>query len=563
MDQRRHFLPWSFILIRISRLVDYALTIALSIASGADAIFSFLPYGWQVFKIWFAVAGLLGLIILNLRGAKESVVPLVPIFLLFLVTHIIVISYAFIVHFFDLHTVISHTIQDVQGTRLELGFFGMFLLVLRAYSMGAGTYTGIEAVSNGIPILREPKVKTAKKTMFYMSASLAFTAFGLMLGYLFYQVHYQPGKTLNAVLLGHIVSGWDPRIGYAFVLVTLISEGVLLFAAAQTGFLDGPRVLSNMAIDRWAPSNFSLLSERFVSQNGIILMGCASLLLMIFSKGSVKFLVVLYSINVFITFLLSQLGMARHWWKERKREKKWKTKIMVNGLGLILTAFILISVAVIKFNDGGWITIIITGSLVLAAVLIKRFYYKTRRMLLELGRLIYAAHHSAPARESFSASQPLNFDAKARTAVILVNGFNGMGLHTLFNVTKLFKDSFKNFFFIQAGVVDAGNFKGISEVDGLKKHVNEELDKYVDFTRRQGFYSEGFSVIGTDVSQELCYLADELFRKYPQCVFFGGQIIFPEETLMTKLFYNHVTFSIQRRLHHQGIPFVIMPIRVE
>ena len=150
----------------------------------------------------------------------------------------------------------------------------------------------------------------------------------------------------------------------------------MLFAAAQTGFLDGPRVLSNMAIDRWAPSNFSLLSERFVSQNGIILMGCASLLLMIFSKGSVKFLVVLYSINVFITFLLSQLGMARHWWKERKREKKWKTKIMVNGLGLILTAFILISVAVIKFNDGGWITIIITGSLVLAAVLIKRFIIK-------------------------------------------------------------------------------------------------------------------------------------------------------------------------------------------
>ena len=166
--------------------MDYALTIALSIASGAEMPFlAFFLMAGRFFKIWFAVAGLLGLIILNLRGAKESVVPLVPIFLLFLVTHIIVISYAFIVHFFDLHTVISHTIQDVQGTRLELGFFGMFLLVLRAYSMGAGTYTGIEAVSNGIPILREPKVKTAKKTMFYMSASLAFTAFGLMLGYLF------------------------------------------------------------------------------------------------------------------------------------------------------------------------------------------------------------------------------------------------------------------------------------------------------------------------------------------------------------------------------------------
>ena len=118
--------------------------------------------------------------------------------------------------------------------------------------MGAGTFTGIEAVSNGIPVLREPKVRTAKHTMRYMAFSLAFIVLGLMLAYLFYGVSIQPGKTLNAILFEQATKGW--KAGYIFVLVALISEATLLFVAAQTGFLDGPRVLSNMATDRWFPT---------------------------------------------------------------------------------------------------------------------------------------------------------------------------------------------------------------------------------------------------------------------------------------------------------------------
>jgi len=544
-------------------LVDYVLTITLSIASGADAIFSFFPYSWQPFKIWFAVIGILILVILNLRGVKESVLLLVPIFILFIVTHVIAIGYTFIVHFFNLNTVILNTVQDVKSAHTQLGSLGMLLLVLRAYSMGAGTYTGIEAVSNGIPMLREPKVKTAKKAMLYMALSLAFMVFGLMVGYVLYRVQYVQGKTLNAVFLEHVVSGWNPHAGYLFLLITLISEGVLLFVAAQTGFLDGPRVLSNMAVDRWVPAQFALLSERFTAKNGVILMGVAALAIMIFTGGSVTFLVVLYSINVFITFFLSQLGMTRHWWNERKVEKKWKSRIFINGSGLVLTTFILSSVLVIKFHVGGWITIVITGTVVIGSMLVKRFYYKTRMMLLSLDKLAHVAHNEAFVAGGCPENKALCFNAEGRIAVIMVNGFNGMGLHTLFNVLRIFKGGFKNFFFIEAGIVDAGNFKGISEVESLKEHVKLELDKYVGFMRKHGFYAEGFSVVGTDAVHELDGLAQDLFRKYPQSIFFGGQIVFPEETFMTKLFYNHSTFAIQRRLHQQGIPFFIMPIRVK
>jgi len=540
-------------------LIDYVLTIALSISSGSDAIFSFLPAYLLPYKLTFALAGVLFLTMLNLRGIKESVVPLVPIFLTFLITHAVVIIYSLVTHLADFSGVVSTTVADVRNTQAELGTFAMIVLILRAYSMGAGTYTGIEAVSNGIPILREPKVETAKRTMRYMAISLAVLVLGLMIGYLLFQVHHQPGKTLNAILIENVVSGWG-KSGYVFLLITLISEAVLLFVAAQTGFLDGPRVLSNMAKDRWFPSQFAMLSERFVTQNGILMMGLAATFLVFFSRGSVKFLVVLYSINVFITFCLSQLGMVRHWWKYRATAKGWIKKIFINGVGLVLTSFILISVSVIKFNEGGWITIFITGILVIISLLIRRHYRNTILLLKRLDTLKVSAELSL---NQGATSAPLKPDTRAKTAVIMVSGYNGLGLHTLFNVLRLFKDNFKNILFVEAGVIDSGNFKGTEELERLKEHVEEDLNRYVDFMKAQGFYSESFYKLGIDKIDDLCDIAAEIIKKYPNAVFFGGQLVFPKETFLTRLLHNQTTFAVQRQLYHQGVPFLIMPIRVE
>src|SRR5262249_40924366 len=162
------------------------------------------------------------------------------------------------------------------------------------------------------------KEQTARRTMRYMAFSLAFTVFGLMVGYLLY--HVQPPaegeapKTLNAVLFESMTAQWPAAWATWFVRITLIAEAARLFIAAQTGFIDGPRVLSNMALDRWFPTRFGMLSDRFVTQNGILLMGAAATIMMLMTGGSVRQLVVLYSINVFITFVLSQLGMTKHWW---------------------------------------------------------------------------------------------------------------------------------------------------------------------------------------------------------------------------------------------------------
>ncbi|MCX5697459.1 MAG: APC family permease [Candidatus Omnitrophica bacterium] len=540
-------------------LIDYVLTVTVSIASGADAIFSFLPAQWYPYRLDFAILIVFTLIYLNMRGVKESVLPLVPIFLTFLVTHFFIICFAFFRHAPHLGEIGIAAKSDIHSAVSQVGFFGVFFLIMRSYSMGAGTFTGIEAVSNGIPVLREPKVQTAKRTMRYMAISLSFVVMGLMIAYIFYGIGPQHGKTLNAILLERIAGGWG-RFGFFLILITLISEATLLFVAAQTGFLDGPRVLANMAQDRWFPARFSSLSDRLVIQKGILIMGLLSALLMFLTHASVRFLVILYSINVFITFVLSQLGMVRHWWIARGKVKKWVRKITINGVGLLLCSFILISMIVMKFNEGGWITLFITAILVLLAVLTKRHYHKIAKQLHRLNSLAVAVQLQESAAQGLKEAPP--FEPQAKTAVLLVNGFNGMGLHTLFGVIRLFGNVFKNFVFMEVGMVDAGNFKGVQEMENLESQVDKDLNRYVNFMKQQGYHAEGISVIGVDVVDQISQITPRILERFPNSVFFGGQLVFEKDSLFSPLFHNYTVFTLQKRLYRQGIPFVILPIRV-
>jgi hypothetical protein len=351
----------------------------------------------------------------------------------------------------------------------------------------------------------------------------------------------------------------------SFVLITLVSEAALLFVAAQTGFLDGPRVLSNMALDRWFPTKFAMLSDRLVTQKGILLMGGAALSTMVLTGGSVKYLVVLYSINVFITFFLSQLGMVRHWWQVRGKEDHWEKKLFINGIGLTLTFFILISVIVLKFHEGGWITILLTGSLIGMALLTKRHYRNTFKLLHRLDELVAVAESTCPIDPEATRTEQertVKYDPKEKTAVLLVNGFNGLGLHTLFGVIRLFGGTFRNFVFIQVGVVDAGNFKGAEEVALMKEHVQQDLDRYVRYMRCHGYYASGFSSFGTDVVDEVENIMPKILERFPNAILFGGQLVFPKTTLLSNLFHNYTIFAVQRRFYSLGIPLVVLPIRV-
>lgn len=545
---------------------DYILTIAISVASGADAMFSMLPPEWQ--KIWelkFSLGIVVFLTMLNLRGVKESVVLWVPVFFVFVATYTFGIIWAVTSHFGQLPDIAHGVVNDARADCAEVGFFGFVALILRAYSLGAGTYTGIEAVSNGLNALREPRVQTGKRTMVYMGASLSFVVGGLLLAYLLYHVEHVEGKTLNAVLFEAITAGWPGWLAQGFVVAAMASSAALLFIAAQTGFFGGPRVLANMAVDRWMPTRFATLSDRLVTQNGVLLMGLAAFLVLwatsFFSEGSlVNTLVVLYSINVFITFSLSQLGMVRHWWIERQKEAQWKRKMFINGFGLLLTSGILISLCVVKFFEGGWATLFVTGLFIALSFWVRSHYRRTQKKLHRLSELVAAA--LADDALTMVEKAPPKCDPNARTAVFLVNGFNGLGLHTLLAVVRMFPKVYHNFIFVQVGVLDAGNFKGAAEVENLREYSRTEVERYVSYISRRGFYAEAHYALGTDIVDEAAKLCDRIAEKYPQSQFFAGQLVFKDESMVTRWLHNHTVFELQRRLYQNGRPMLILPIQV-
>ena len=431
--------------------------------------------------------------------------------------------------------------------------------------MGAGTYTGIEAVSNGMPILREPKVLTARKTMRLMAGSLSFMVLGLMICYMLFNVQLDTHKTLNAVLLENLTSGWGHIWSTSFVLITLISEAALLFVAAQTGFIDGPRIMANMAVDHWFPKRFAALSDRLVSMNGVLLLGVVSMVIMYLSKGSVALLVVLYSINVFITFTISQLGMVRHWWDVRRQQTRWKRKLLINSIGLVLTSFILISVTILKFKAGGWITLIITGFLIFLAILTKRHYYKIALKLQKLRVKAIQDVQNVISQQPSSGrdTEKFCFKKEGKTAIILVSGFGGTGLYTLLRILENFSGIFSNIIFIRVGVINTKIYRGKEEFVHFKELVKEDGKKYVAIANIFGLYGKRIWTIGTDPVNEVYRIVKRLRPRFTGATFFGGQLVFSKTFYLSRLLHNHTIFSIQKRFFKFGIPIVIFPIRIE
>ncbi|MGH9365542.1 MAG: APC family permease [Thermoanaerobaculia bacterium] len=539
-------------------IVDYVLTISISVASGCDQIFSLLPAGWHAHKFKFEVLVTVVLIMLNLRGAKESISVLVPIFLLFVGTHVFLILMTLATHALQLPVVFGEATRDAGTAAAGMGWLPLLLIMARAYSLGGGTYTGIEAVSNSVQVLREPRVANAKRTMLYMAVSLAFTASGIIVGYLLVGARPHATKTMNAVYAQAVFGEWmigGIQIGSVLVILTLVSAGALLFVAAQTGFVAGPRVLASMAIDSWVPRRFAQLSDRLVTNNGIYMMGVAAGATLFYTRGAVSKLVVMYSINVFLTFSLTLLGMVRHWLHHRG-DRQWRRNLLLHLTGLVLCVVILIVTVFEKFEEGGWMTVIVTASFVTLAFLIRRHYGRVRNELRRLDDTLL----QIPVREHAPVDTAMPRDEAV--AVMLVNGFTGMGIHTVLSVQNLFPRHFKNYLFVSVGVIDSQNFKGVEEIEALKNQTVEDLEKYVAFARRLGFRSDYRFAIGTEAVETVIGLCEKVRDEHPRSLFFLGQLVFESDRFYYKILHNETAFAIQRRLQFAGLQAVVLPIRV-
>lgn len=534
-------------------IVDFVLTIAISIASGADAIFSFFPLLLK-YKLIAEVGVIVLLILINLRGIKESILILLPIFLGFVVVHTILIIYGVYLQSSVLTKVVVNTHQTTMHLSQQFGWFFVMALFLRSYSLGSGTYTGIEAVSNNVNRLAEPKVKTGKWTMLYMAVSLSFTAGGFLLLYLIWNVSPVPGHTLNAIVFQKIL-GTTPT-AHIVLFITLLLETCLLFVAANTGFLAGPNVLANMAIDKWVPTRFSHLSSRLVTQNGVILFGVAALIILLASQGHVAWLVVLYSMNVFLTFSISILGLCIYWWTHKKQASKyWLGRFTFSLFAFVITTAILILTLLSKFSQGGWVTIIITGAVIGLCQITRKYYDKIDNKLAATDILLNIHSDTKPIT-------PPPLDPSQPTAIILISEHRGVGVHTLLWVLRMFPNHFKNFIFISAGIVDVESFRGKEELVAMQREVTARLNYFVSYCQHRGLAASSYATYGTDITAQLTELAEKVGQKYINSIFFASKLTFEHDNWLTRILHNETAYTLQRRLHLHNLHLVILPMRI-
>lgn len=549
--------PYLGLIAGCALVLDYVLTIAISIAAGVEALASLLPLAFHPYKLWAEAFFIGTLIILNLRGLKEAIQILLPVFLGFVATHFVLIVYGIVAHSAYLPQLIPGTLNETNQLASNIGWIGVSGMLLLAYSQGGGTYTGLEAVSNNVNILAEPRVHTGKMTMFYMALSLAFTASGIILLYLLWDAKPVEGQTLNASTFRAIIdsigfgSAWLNKVTLTIVLAF---EAGLLFVAANTGFLGGPAVLSNMAADSWVPHKFRYLSTRLVTQNGILVLGVAALAILFWTRGSVTLLVVFYSVSVFLTFAISLFGLCLYWWQHRN-ESRWLRRFVLSLLGFVICTGILAVLLAEKFTEGAWAAIVIIAVIAGLCIYIRSHYHDTKNAI-HLVDQVFANQPFGPHTEAILPNP------QDQTAVFIVGSSRGGGLHALLWVQRMFPKHFKNFIFVNARTVDSHSYGGEGAVEQMRAEANATLKYFVDFCHSHGMASSAYLGFGTDVVDEVTRLCEEISKEYPNSIFFTSKLIFEQDNWFIRLLHNQAALAIQRRLHFESLQMVILPMKV-
>jgi amino acid transporter len=357
-------------------LVDYVLTVSVSVAAGVEAVTSAAKgtdIAWLAEHRAALCVGMIALVALaNLRGIRQSgTIFAVPTYL-FLFSFLGMIAWG--LGYFALNPN-AVAIPGAEAARHADGYALQplsLLLLLSAFANGCTALTGVEAISNGVPAFRPPESQNAATTLVWMALLLTAMFLGTSgLAYL-YGVEPRQDETVISQIARTVFA--DPHMRWAYYLVQAATAAILVLAA-NTSFADFPRLAGLMARDRFLPQQFTNVGDRLVFSNGILLLAFFSALLAWVFKGDTSRLIPLYAVGVFLSFTLSQTGMVRHWWRSGKRgEGNWRRAIVINGLGASATALVLVVFLLTKFIHGAWIVVVIVPLLVLMFKVIHHYY---------------------------------------------------------------------------------------------------------------------------------------------------------------------------------------------
>ena len=357
-----------------SLLIDYVLTVSVSVASGVQNLVSIPEFsGMNAYLVPIDVLFIIFITVVNLRGVRESgSIFSIP-------TYVFIFSALFLIilGLFEAYVLWHRPFiaqfhppagQPATGAVEGISMF----LILRAFASGCAAMTGTEAISNGVPAFKRPEPRNARTTLLWMAGILATLFVGITL--LALTLGIEPSPTGNPTVIAQIAQqvfvGRLAFMTYVFQFATLL----ILILAANTSYSDFPRLASLLARDHFLPHQFAFRGDRLAFSTGIVVLAILSSLLVVLFKGSTELLVNLYAVGVFMSFTLSQSGMVLHWWRLRKEHKGWLRSMIINGTGAFVTALVTVIVAYTKFTSGAWIVVILIPLLVLMFVGIHAHY---------------------------------------------------------------------------------------------------------------------------------------------------------------------------------------------
>jgi amino acid transporter len=549
--------PYAGVVSGIALIIDYILTIAISASAASDALFSLIPGAWPIANLCVKLFMIVLLTWLNLRGAKESIKILTPIFIGFVVVHLALLFYGMTAHASDWHTVYTHTLSESKSYISHSGLFALLFLLFKAYSMGAGTYTGLEAVSNNVNILAEPRVRTGKYTMFYMAISLSVVAGGITLCYLLWTVTPVVGQTYNAILFHKMLgNSW---YGYGALVITLLLEAGILLVGANTGFLGGPAVLSNMAVDEWVPSLFSNISNRLIRQNAVLFFGLGSMFIVALLDGHVDALVILYSTSVFLTFSITLFALTRHWWKTRANQKDWLYRCFISLLGFLVCALILCITIIEKLSQGSWITIVCICVMVYLCLRIKRYYARIRR---HIKKYADSLKKNLISSQFSTLDYAPKFTEKGHVGVVILSDHLGLDIHTTLSAVRMFPDELKNFVFLKVGTIDNSNLSQDDSLEKLKASIKSEEQLLTAWAIENDINIKFYSKISVERLQSYKELIEKVLDEEKNCLFFGGRIIARKQGVISKILDFPMILNMQNMLNSIGKNLIIIPMTI-
>lgn len=368
-------------------LTDYVLLAAVAVSSGVAQIVSAYPVLFP-YRVWLAVGMIQIIMLANLRGVRESGRLFAGPTYFFLVSTVLTV----LVGLWRYFSGTLGAVVDPPQLQLHDGLVPVTLfLVLHAFSSGTTALTGVECISNGVTAFKEPRSRNAATTMIWMSIILGslFLAITFLLGEI--QAIPSEHETVISQLARTAFGGRGP-----LYLATITGTTLILILATNTAFADFPRLSALHAGDGFLPRQLTFRGSRLVYSRGIVTLGVIASLLVILFRASVTALIPLWAIGVFLSFTLSQLGMARRWWKsghlqpgaelkERgsvvRHDRRWLLKLVINGFGAFCTAVVTVVFAATKFRDGAWIVVLLTPTLVVTFFSIHRHYKGLARQL--------------------------------------------------------------------------------------------------------------------------------------------------------------------------------------